>query len=242
MTPDEKEALVVAHMSIVDNIVRKRCPPATRDDARQVGYLALWRAADSYDPAKCPHFGPYAAQTVIGQLKRDWYANRCVGHVPNWIAEVFRDIERSSPRATTSAVEERLASLGEPKSGPQWGALAYFTWKYGEVSLDEPVSEGDGVSTASQTTRLDRVADDGPTPEENERRMTRIANARRLLRETELTEQERRVLAERFAPDDDPTFLEIGKRLALSGERVRQVEAGALEKLRRTAKRCGVTA
>jgi len=59
----------------------------------------------------------------------------------------------------------------------------------------------------------------------------------------QLSEYEKRVIVLRYGLDDgDPETLEaIGKRFGITRERVRQVEAKALEKLRRIIRRKSVT-
>jgi RNA polymerase sigma-32 factor len=52
-----------------------------------------------------------------------------------------------------------------------------------------------------------------------------------------LTERERRVFEARRLRDDPPSLEELGRQLSLSGERVRQIEVSAFEKVKRAATR-----
>ena len=52
-----------------------------------------------------------------------------------------------------------------------------------------------------------------------------------------LTERERRVFVARRLREDPPSLEELGRELSISGERVRQIETLAFEKVRRAATR-----
>ena len=94
------------------------------------------------------------------------------------------------------------------------------------VSLEAPLKDGEGRV-------VDLVAD--PSPSQSDavgallRERTDLASVL-----DDLAENERLVLRRRFGLDDDPpeTLEAIGRRLGLTRERVRQIEAAGLRKLR----------
>ena len=100
-----------------------------------------------------------------------------------------------------------------------------------DVSLNEPIGEGDGRELG------DVLAQDQVAPVEQE--MIHKADLAELADALhELDGKEREVVRLRFGLEDDQprTLQEIGDRLHLSRERVRQIESRAKEKLRRSAK------
>ena len=108
-----------------------------------------------------------------------------------------------------------------------------------DVSLSEPVGigAGNGGHGGSSTELGDLLEQDGVTPIEDEMiHQADLAELEAALRD--LDGKEREVVRLRFGLDgDDPrTLQEIGDRLHLSRERVRQIESRAKEKLRRSAK------
>jgi RNA polymerase sigma-32 factor len=52
-----------------------------------------------------------------------------------------------------------------------------------------------------------------------------------------LTARERRVFVARRLSEDPPSLEDLGRQLSISGERVRQIEMSAFEKVRRAATR-----
>jgi RNA polymerase primary sigma factor len=104
-----------------------------------------------------------------------------------------------------------------------------------DVSLSDPV--GVGRHGGSSTELGDLLEQDGVTPIEDEMiHRADLAELQAALRD--LDGKEREVVRLRFGLEDDEprTLQEIGDRLHLSRERVRQIESRAKEKLRRSAK------
>lgn len=97
------------------------------------------------------------------------------------------------------------------------------------LSLDEPIGDPDGP------TPLDRVEDDGPSPED-----LFVSSARgRRVRESVSAIRRRLgpigwdIVKNRFERDPPETLADIGRRWGLSRERVRQVEVQTRQFLRR---------
>ena len=104
-----------------------------------------------------------------------------------------------------------------------------------DVSLSEPV--GIGRQGGSSTELGDLIEQDGVTPIEDAMiHQADLAELQAALRE--LDGKEREIVRLRFGLEDDEprTLQQIGDRLHLSRERVRQIESRAKEKLRRSAK------
>jgi RNA polymerase sigma-32 factor len=98
----------------------------------------------------------------------------------------------------------------------------------GEHSLDAEIADGDGL------TLLDSLADERQNQEEQ---LAELQESRLLQREiatalTSLNEKERYIIEHRITADAPLTLQEIADHFAISRERVRQIEEGALRKMK----------
>lgn len=98
-----------------------------------------------------------------------------------------------------------------------------------EFSLDAPREPGAGVSWGES------LADDSPTPEELFASREETDHRRRLLAAawTELTEREKSIVADRCLREKPLRLEDLAQRYGVSRERVRQIEAAAMKKLKR---------
>ncbi|MFC3230790.1 RNA polymerase factor sigma-32 [Marinibaculum pumilum] len=95
-------------------------------------------------------------------------------------------------------------------------------------SLNDPVGE-DGSEQWQ-----DFLQDNGPTPEELTIESHDSATRGAWLREAikDLTDREQMIITERMLQDDRATLEQLGERLGITKERVRQIESKAFEKLK----------
>jgi RNA polymerase sigma-32 factor len=100
----------------------------------------------------------------------------------------------------------------------------------GDVSLDAELANGDGF------TALDSLADDRPNQElqlaefeEQQQLKGAVASAIE-----QLNEKERYVIEHRIVADEPMTLQEIAGYFSISRERVRQIEEGALKKVKKS--------
>ena len=99
-----------------------------------------------------------------------------------------------------------------------------------ELSLDNPVA-GNG-----RTTHLDMLCDTRPGQEETASVREEQALARREIKNalSNLNDKERLIIENRVMADSPESLQNLGDRLGLTRERVRQIEAQALKKLEKT--------
>jgi RNA polymerase sigma-32 factor len=200
------------------------------------GNVGLMIALRKFDPARGTRFVTYAAHWirayVLDHVIRAWSIVG-VGAGP-LRSKVFFRLRREKARilaSTSDAVEanEKLAERFGTTS--EKIALLAHRLEARDVSLDAKVFD-DGASTV-----LDTLPGPGPTQEEqffvHERSTTMHARVREAVQK--LDPRERFIVEVRMMADgpEELSLAEIGRRLGVSRERARQLEARAKQKLRR---------
>lgn len=205
------------------------------EDLVQEGNLGLLRAAERFDPALGNRFSTYATYWIRQRIERAIQNHGTAIRLPVWMRSALS-------RLNKARAQFALAHGYEPDDDELAAAMgttvAHVERVKAAAQASTPYSLDEAMPNASRgpndpRTLYDLLPDeDAPDPDDALAAAEMGATVAGLL--ALLPERERQILALRYGLGGTATHTldEIGRAMGLTRERVRQLEAAALERLR----------
>jgi RNA polymerase sigma factor (sigma-70 family) len=229
--PWAREQLVRSNLRLVVNIAKRYVGRGmSLGDLIEEGNLGLIRAVDYFDPDYGTRFSTYAAWWIKQSIKRALLANVQTVHIPTYMVAMMNHW-----RHTVAELQNRL---GRTPGVEEMADIMHLPVRKAKVihqivKILSSVKDSSGSENADENQTIEETLQDqnAPKPEDNLVADEEQAKVLGLLNELEAREAD--VLRSHYGLGGcrPMTLKQIGQKLGLTRERIRQIQRSALTKL-----------
>lgn len=223
-----RDRMIRSNLRLVVNIAKNYANRGmTLSDLIEEGNLGLLRAVEGFDPEQGTRFSTYASWWIKQAIKRALINTVQPIHIPAYMVDMIARFKQAKEtfverEGRQPDIKELALELGLPERKVR-------IIKRAVKAFSSPTQSGD---TEEGLPLSEMLADtNGPLPEDAIFSESESKMIHRLL--DQIDEREAKILRMRFGLDaDEPmTLKDIGEKVGLTRERVRQIENEALKRL-----------